>query len=480
MSVEHASASSTTKSTRTRGVEHRFGLHGLDVDAGSIHGPHHPVAVLPGEHRHDRHAAAPAQRPRRSPGTQRSSPWHRRGSPQPGASPCGRPRARRRGARRRAPTRVWPADGRTATTAARTSGCARRGCDTAARARSEPARARSGPRPSRRRRSPGRCPRSSPRGEAAPLDARPHLVGPPSVAAAMARALLPSHSVAKDPPADLVLTPLGAEARPLSEWLTTFHLATVALDPYTNESAWILPTATRILDGLRGSDARVNLLVTAPEDDARAFLGPLVKQFLVFVDDDRSVVKALGLETLPAFVFIRVDTTVPAAAEGWRPAEWRAVAETVADHDGVAVAGHPRRRRPRPVPRARRPWRRCSSPTSRSATGSSMSTGRLPIIDGRWCRRRPAPARRPSSRSPCSTRRGSVTAGSSCSSRDASRRGRQPGGWPRSPASVWVTWSGTRPGTNGHRTSNPCRGAHRGCADPTAAERPRVARRRLP
>ena len=150
------------------------------------------------------------------------------------------------------------------------------------------------------------------------------------VAAAMARALLPSHSVAKDPPADLVLTPLGAEARPLSEWLTTFHLATVALDPYTNESAWILPTATRILDGLRGSDARVNLLVTAPEDDVRAFLGPLVKQFLVFVDDDRSVVKALGLETLPAFVFIRVDTTVPAAAEGWRPAEWRAVSETVA------------------------------------------------------------------------------------------------------------------------------------------------------
>ena len=126
--------------------------------------------------------------------------------------------------------------------------------------------------------------------------------------------------MAKDPPADLVLTPLGGEPGPLSEWLTTFHLATVALDPYTNESAWILPTATRILEGLRGSDARVNLLVTAPDDDARAFLGPLVKQFLVFVDADRTVVKALGLDTLPAFVFIRVDSTVPAAAEGWNPA----------------------------------------------------------------------------------------------------------------------------------------------------------------
>jgi hypothetical protein len=136
--------------------------------------------------------------------------------------------------------------------------------------------------------------------------------------------------VAKDPPADLVLTPLGGEGRPLSEWLTTFHLATVALDPYTNESAWILTTAVRILEGLRGSDARVNLLVTAPEDDVRMFLGPLITQFLVFVDDDRAAVKALGLESLPAFVFIRVDGTVPAAAEGWNPAEWRAVAATIA------------------------------------------------------------------------------------------------------------------------------------------------------
>jgi hypothetical protein len=147
----------------------------------------------------------------------------------------------------------------------------------------------------------------------------------------VSRALLRSHLVATDPAADLVFTPLGAEPRPLSEWLTTFHLATVALDPYTNESAWILPTATRILEELRGSDARVNLLVTAPEEDVRAFLGPLVRQFLVFVDDDRSVVKGLGLETLPAFVFIRVDSTVPAAAEGWDPAEWRAVAAMVAE-----------------------------------------------------------------------------------------------------------------------------------------------------
>jgi hypothetical protein len=129
---------------------------------------------------------------------------------------------------------------------------------------------------------------------------------------------------------DLMLSPLGAEARPLEDWLTTFHLATVALDPYTNESSWILPTATRVLEGLRGSDARVNFLVTADESDTKAFLGPLVDRFLVFTDPDRVAVKALGLTQLPAFLFIRVDGTVTAATEGWSALAWRAVADTVA------------------------------------------------------------------------------------------------------------------------------------------------------
>jgi hypothetical protein len=130
---------------------------------------------------------------------------------------------------------------------------------------------------------------------------------------------------------DLVLAPLGGESRPLEDWLTTFHLASVVLDPYTNESSWILSTATRILEGLRGSDARVNFLVTADDDDSRAFLGPLTERFLVFTDADRAAVKALGLAELPAFVFIRVDGTVPAAAEGWSAQSWRAVADAVAE-----------------------------------------------------------------------------------------------------------------------------------------------------
>jgi hypothetical protein len=136
-------------------------------------------------------------------------------------------------------------------------------------------------------------------------------------------------------PADLVLTPLVGDAagqgRPLMEWLTTFHLASVVLDPYTNESAWVLKAATRVLEQFRSSDARINLIVTANAGDTRAFLGPYADRFLTFCDPDRAVVKAIGLSELPAFVFIRVDGVVAAAAQGWNPPEWEAVADAIAE-----------------------------------------------------------------------------------------------------------------------------------------------------
>jgi hypothetical protein len=137
--------------------------------------------------------------------------------------------------------------------------------------------------------------------------------------------------VASNPPADLLLTPLGREPRTLEEWLTTFHLASVVIDPYTNESAWILNTAARILRNFRDAAVRVNFIITSDADDARAFLGPFADEFLVFLDPDRLAVKALGLEQLPAFVFIQSDESVPASAEGWNAAEWKHVAETIAE-----------------------------------------------------------------------------------------------------------------------------------------------------
>lgn len=136
-------------------------------------------------------------------------------------------------------------------------------------------------------------------------------------------------------PGDLVLTPLvdGAtsQGRPVMEWLTTFHLASVVLDPYTNESSWVLRSAVRVLEQFRGSDARINLIVTASAPDARTFLGPYADRFLVFCDPERSVVKAMGLSELPAFVFTRVDGVVAAAAQGWNPPEWEAVADAIAE-----------------------------------------------------------------------------------------------------------------------------------------------------
>jgi hypothetical protein len=141
---------------------------------------------------------------------------------------------------------------------------------------------------------------------------------------------LPSHVVATDPSPDVVLTPLSGSPRPVEEWLTTFHLASVILDPYTNESSWILDTAVKVLDKFSGSSARTNWVVTCGAADARRFLGPLADRFLTFCDPDRDFVRSLGLSALPALVFLRIDGTVAASAEGWNVAEWKKVADVIA------------------------------------------------------------------------------------------------------------------------------------------------------
>lgn len=143
--------------------------------------------------------------------------------------------------------------------------------------------------------------------------------------------LLLSRSVATDPPGDLELTPVDGEARTLAEWLTTFHLAVVVLDPYTHESSWLLETGGRILENFVGADCRAAFVVTADADDARRFMGPWIDRVLTYADADRDLAKALGLNELPAFVYIRQDLQVVASAEGWDPTEWREVATKLAD-----------------------------------------------------------------------------------------------------------------------------------------------------
>lgn len=144
----------------------------------------------------------------------------------------------------------------------------------------------------------------------------------------MARTLmprLPSHGVPTNPGADIALKPLGHPSHSLREWLTTFHLVVVVLDPYTHESAWLLDTAGRVLTNFDQADCRVGLVLTCQEDEARTFAGPWAQSLLCFADPDRNLVKGLALERLPALVHIAQDLTVVGCAEGWDPVEWRAV-----------------------------------------------------------------------------------------------------------------------------------------------------------
>lgn len=141
---------------------------------------------------------------------------------------------------------------------------------------------------------------------------------------------LPFFTVASTVALDLNLTALSGETRQLHEWVTTFHLASVVIDPFTNESSWVLDTAVRVLDTFRGADVRVNFIATCTPDEAKQFLGPLADRFMVFCDADRSFVRGLGLGTLPAFVFVQGNGNVM-AAEGWNPTEWRAVAKHIAE-----------------------------------------------------------------------------------------------------------------------------------------------------
>ena len=124
--------------------------------------------------------------------------------------------------------------------------------------------------------------------------------------------------------------PINGEAHSLSDWLTTFQLAAVVIDPFTNESSWILETAGRVLSHFREADCRVAFIVTGTAADARSFLGPWADTVLTFADPERAFVKALSLHELPAFVQIRGDLHVAAAAEGWDPEQWRHVAASLA------------------------------------------------------------------------------------------------------------------------------------------------------
>lgn len=129
-------------------------------------------------------------------------------------------------------------------------------------------------------------------------------------------------AVAELVPENVSLTALTGDVATLDDWLTTFQLAVVVIDPYTSESAWLLDTAGHLLTEFKEADCRVAWVVTSDAADARTFLGPWADELLTFCDADRSFVKGVGLGRLPAFVHLRQDRVVVSTAEGWHPEEW--------------------------------------------------------------------------------------------------------------------------------------------------------------
>lgn len=145
---------------------------------------------------------------------------------------------------------------------------------------------------------------------------------------------------------ELKLSASGGETRTIDEWTTTFQLLTVIIDPYTQESAWLLETAGRFLDHFKGASCRTAWTVLADEKDAKRFLGPWANELLVFTDPNRSFAKGLEIERTPALAYIRQDLAVIGVAQGWDPTEWEQLGALVGkvnawSHPQLPAAGDP-------------------------------------------------------------------------------------------------------------------------------------------
>lgn len=130
---------------------------------------------------------------------------------------------------------------------------------------------------------------------------------------------------------DIVLATDAGDEQTLDQWLTTFNLLAVVIDPYTHESGWILPTADRLFGHYEEADVRCVYVVASDGEGARQYLGKFAPTRLVLVDPDREFIGSLGLERLPAIAHIGQDGTVLGSAEGWDPDEWREVVDGVED-----------------------------------------------------------------------------------------------------------------------------------------------------
>ena len=131
--------------------------------------------------------------------------------------------------------------------------------------------------------------------------------------------------VPNDPSSDIILATDSGDEQTLSQWLTTFNMLAVVVDPYTYQSGWILPTADRLFAHYEEADIRCAFIVASDGDGARQYLGKFAPRSLVLVDPNSTFIGSLGLDRLPALVHIGQNATVLGSAEGWDPAEWSKV-----------------------------------------------------------------------------------------------------------------------------------------------------------
>jgi len=131
--------------------------------------------------------------------------------------------------------------------------------------------------------------------------------------------------VATNPAPDLPLVPIVGHPGTVRQWLTTFHLLIVAVDPANARSRWIVPMAARVLFEYEQADCRVAWLVAGDAADARKLLGRWAKDITTFVDPELTAIKGFGIATLPTIVHVGMNLDVINSVEGWDPMAWRAL-----------------------------------------------------------------------------------------------------------------------------------------------------------
>jgi hypothetical protein len=138
--------------------------------------------------------------------------------------------------------------------------------------------------------------------------------------------------MAQNPNPQLPITSYTGVTRTVDDWATVFNLAIIVL-PARPEAVAFVPVVERIFATFGDSDVRTIACIPSTAPIAKRILGAHVDEWLVWCDADQGLVTSLGLERLPAFVHLRLDTTLVTAAQGWSPTEWQRVADAIAKHE---------------------------------------------------------------------------------------------------------------------------------------------------